>query len=883
MSGPEPSLDDPKVNVKEYFKRFIKPKKIDELIAADNKLFSEVRNLESEKHVLVTQNYKKFVSATETINTIKSSLINFENDLLNLQGKVQNLVLNFNKINAPLEGKLKQTEDIYKIKKDLKRLKFINDLPSILEKQLNEYIKDPEKKLTTLEKSLTYYEKCKEFLKIHKDNALVKDIYTRTKDLIYNYKTYINDKMNVAEFNEFEIENFEKCLSLLVKIEDDKKDLIKIFIDRYQYLITCQYDKLFSTKDDVEEISFETYNKIYDNYEFAIKEDDFLFYENEIKNREKNLSLNQIPNSSSMALSDFSKKLNLSSLASKFLKKGTFIWICKKVCENILSQLMVNCYNSYKSLFGEDTTDNINTLFNQCVSNFNQKIKNTLDKVKEKNQPLLDPEFFRDGLYSFHKAFNENLLSKVQDEKINGAKYMSDISENNKNLLNIYFVNMHEEFIKQVTSKINNSLEKIIKFNKSIYDEANSESFIRLNKNLFQNEVNIFYKYIEELFLSYSKQIKSLGLESFNKDEFLGAETSQLYINHLMSVFALLILVLHSSNKVKFRNNEYEKYFISFNKVMNFKEIIENYKEIINTNFAKWKDNYELIYFFIFFIKKCKEQINNMNPIITTNINNMTDKFLFEYPILKKDKKLVAFFNDFINKELTQCYPLFFDAIILLENKKIFDNLKKLFFEPDWLKVDKTPVTFRLELKKYCYQLYQLKLNLNDVLEEESNKFKEAKKTKIITDNSYKNKSQVQLEMEKLQIRRMTIYGEVVSSPQEIIYILVKIFLKTLNEFIKLKKYNLFAYQQIQIDVSFIHSFLKENLVYYDSENIMDGFLTEILMNASVNTNNYEANKVLTNEFIGDLLNMHKNEFEGVLKKIQDANVIINLGNNEGQ
>ena len=883
MSGPEPSLDDPKVNVKEYFKRFIKPKKIDELIAADNKLFSEVRNLESEKHVLVTQNYKKFVSATETINTIKSSLINFENDLLNLQGKVQNLVLNFNKINAPLEGKLKQTEDIYKIKKDLKRLKFINDLPSILEKQLNEYIKDPEKKLTTLEKSLTYYEKCKEFLKIHKDNALVKDIYTRTKDLIYNYKTYINDKMNVAEFNEFEIENFEKCLSLLVKIEDDKKDLIKIFIDRYQYLITCQYDKLFSTKDDVEEISFETYNKIYDNYEFAIKEDDFLFYENEIKNREKNLSLNQIPNSSSMALSDFSKKLNLSSLASKFLKKGTFIWICKKVCENILSQLMVNCYNSYKSLFGEDTTDNINTLFNQCVSNFNQKIKNTLDKVKEKNQPLLDPEFFRDGLYSFHKAFNENLLSKVQDEKINGAKYMSDISENNKNLLNIYFVNMHEEFIKQVTSKINNSLEKIIKFNKSIYDEANSESFIRLNKNLFQNEVNIFYKYIEELFLSYSKQIKSLGLESFNKDEFLGAETSQLYINHLMSVFALLILVLHSSNKVKFRNNEYEKYFISFNKVMNFKEIIENYKEIINTNFAKWKDNYELIYFFIFFIKKCKEQINNMNPIITTNINNMTDKFLFEYPILKKDKKLVAFFNDFINKELTQCYPLFFDAIILLENKKIFDNLKKLFFEPDWLKVDKTPVTFRLELKKYCYQLYQLKLNLNDVLEEESNKFKEAKKTKIITDNSYKNKSQVQLEMEKLQIRRMTIYGEVVSSPQEIIYILVKIFLKTLNEFIKLKKYNLFAYQQIQIDVSFIHSFLKENLVYYDSENIMDGFLTEILMNASINTNNYEANKVLTNEFIGDLLNMHKNEFEGVLKKIQDANVIINLGNNEGQ
>lgn len=136
-----------------------------------------------------------------------------------------------------------------------------------------------------------------------------------------------------------------------------------------------------------------------------------------------------------------------------------------------------------------------------------------------------------------------------------------------------------------------------------------------------------------------------------------------------------------------------------------------------------------------------------------------------EYPTLKKDKKLVAFFNDFINKELMQCFPLLFDAIILLENKKILLNLKKLFFDVDWLKVDKTPVTFRLELKKYCYQLYQLKLNLNDVLEEEGQKFK-SKKTKIITDNSYKNKSQVQLEMEKLQIRRMTIYGDPITSPR---------------------------------------------------------------------------------------------------------------------
>ena len=56
---------------------------------------------------------------------------------------------------------------------NLKRLKFINDLPNILETQLKLYLNDNEKNLIHLEKSLNYFDKCKEFLKIHKNNSLV--------------------------------------------------------------------------------------------------------------------------------------------------------------------------------------------------------------------------------------------------------------------------------------------------------------------------------------------------------------------------------------------------------------------------------------------------------------------------------------------------------------------------------------------------------------------------------------------------------------------------------------------------------------------------------------------------------------------------------------
>ena len=422
-------LDRKDLNVKEYFTDFIKTKKIDELIAYDNKLFSEVRNLESEKHVLVTQNYKKFVSATETINTIKSSLVGFEKDLLNLQGKVRNLVSNFNTINSSVDGKLKQTEEIYKIKKDLKRLKFISDLPNVLEKQLNLYLNDQDKDIKLLEKSLNYYQKCKEFLKIHKDNNLVKDIYKRTSELIYKYRSYITDEMSIPEFNEFHREKFETCLNLLVKINEDKEELIKIFIERYQYLLSQKYDKLFSMKEGVDEIDYETYSKIYDNYEFAINENDFMFYEEQIK-----VNSNAVQNNTT---------INLRTLSSKYFKKGTFIWICKQIAENIISQLMISVYKSYIELFGEDTIDNMNALLSFCIESFNKKLFNFLDKSKYNSTLAIDPIFFKEGLTAFYQTFIAELRSKMNDAKIKKDDLIESILNNNKELTHLYISNIY--------------------------------------------------------------------------------------------------------------------------------------------------------------------------------------------------------------------------------------------------------------------------------------------------------------------------------------------------------------------------------------------------------------------------------------------------------
>ena len=86
--------------------------------------------------------------------------------------------------------------------------------------------------------------------KLHEDyRDQIVDFTKRSHDVI-SYKTIVPDNCKYMGLNIWnEIENFEKCLSLLVKIEDDKKDLIKIFIDRYQYLM---FDVFSCIKDIIE-------------------------------------------------------------------------------------------------------------------------------------------------------------------------------------------------------------------------------------------------------------------------------------------------------------------------------------------------------------------------------------------------------------------------------------------------------------------------------------------------------------------------------------------------------------------------------------------------------------------------------------------------------
>ena len=120
-------------------------------------------------------------------------------------------------------------------------------------------------------------------------------------------------------------------------------------------------DEIFSYQEGINEIDFYTYSQIYTNYEFSINENEFLFYESQIKelnkeyvkekkdiieNKEKKNELKENENVFSLE-KKIQKDKNLFGLSSKYFKKGTLIWIVKKLDENVFQPLFSKSYKSF--------------------------------------------------------------------------------------------------------------------------------------------------------------------------------------------------------------------------------------------------------------------------------------------------------------------------------------------------------------------------------------------------------------------------------------------------------------------------------------------------------------------------------------------------------
>jgi len=282
--------------------------------------------------------------------------------------------------------------------------------------------------------------------------------------------------------NEAGLKNFEFCLKLLVKIEDEKGNLISTFLSIYKNLISKRFDEIFAMKENNFEIDFLTYSKIYDNFEFGINENEFIFYEKEIK---------ELNNKDAKDSVNASKDIKFNNISSKKLKKGTLIWMIKKIVETIFP-FINSSYESFVGLFGKECTGEMNILLVMIIETFFKKLNDFVQQT-----PEIDSIFFKESLTCFFYPFCDS-LQKINDDMIEFDRITEKILAENRVVTNIYLRNIYSKFIEKNCSFVRESLY-------SLNSQLQSSKF---NRQFFISESQTVFKKSMENILDFISLVK---------------------------------------------------------------------------------------------------------------------------------------------------------------------------------------------------------------------------------------------------------------------------------------------------------------------------------------------------------------------------------------
>ncbi|KAJ3323984.1 Vacuolar protein sorting-associated protein 51 [Boothiomyces sp. JEL0866] len=171
-------IDGPTFHAELSFNMAIKEQTLSELIANNNNLVSDIKDIDGKLKTLVYQNYSKFLTASDTIRQIKITADDMDTQIHKLQGKMDQISKSLGALSENLTPEQEKIRELDGVDILVKKLNFIIDLPL---------------RLTKLLESKNYVESVM--------------FYAKTVDLLDHYK-------HIPMFNQIA----EECVVLIRKV-----------------------------------------------------------------------------------------------------------------------------------------------------------------------------------------------------------------------------------------------------------------------------------------------------------------------------------------------------------------------------------------------------------------------------------------------------------------------------------------------------------------------------------------------------------------------------------------------------------------------------------------------------------------------------------------
>ncbi|KAI7862722.1 Vps51/Vps67-domain-containing protein, partial [Spinellus fusiger] len=231
-------IDSAAFNSAKYFAKLVKESPLNELMQHNRKITGDIREIDGDMKTLVYENYSKFISATDTIQKMKSNIETMESEMDHLNEKMNSLTNHCTDIHSALGPKRDKIFQLSNTHNQLKRLQFIFDLPN----RLNRCLSSSQYSL-----AVKYYAKATQLLDHYQHMTAFKGIEEDCHAIITKVTAAIELEMQQDQ----NVESTAESIRLLLLLKQDRDALQ----DRYLQLQIARIStKKLSNETSAEEL-----------------------------------------------------------------------------------------------------------------------------------------------------------------------------------------------------------------------------------------------------------------------------------------------------------------------------------------------------------------------------------------------------------------------------------------------------------------------------------------------------------------------------------------------------------------------------------------------------------------------------------------------------
>ncbi|GJJ77185.1 vacuolar protein sorting-associated protein 51 [Entomortierella parvispora] len=212
-------LDSHAFEVDKYMHKMFVEKQLPGLVQSDNELVADIRQLDGDMKTLVYENYSKFLSATDTINKMKSNVDNLESEMSRLTENISKIATSSSAIHSSLGGKREKIRQLNGVHSLLTKLQFVFELPTNLHQCLE---------TESYTQAVKSYCRTLHLLQHYKHLTVFTGIERECKTIMVQIAQKIRQKMRAEEASLTEI---SENVGLLLALKEDPVALWKQYLE----------------------------------------------------------------------------------------------------------------------------------------------------------------------------------------------------------------------------------------------------------------------------------------------------------------------------------------------------------------------------------------------------------------------------------------------------------------------------------------------------------------------------------------------------------------------------------------------------------------------------------------------------------------------------